>query len=550
MSFLNQMKAKKKEMFTVKHPLHEQDDLLKISYLIGIALLLARADDNFNEAERALLADMVESMDMPESRLETVVNRAKEASGDLLDELIPFLTMPGVAHCFVLDLHRAARADREFKDEEREFIAHITEMMQLGGDETAFLTAFADAAHAVDHAAANAAVQQAIEKKIEVDIRQLQFFLPGFNYVRELAGFELGAHESRELSGTINLVSPITVGKGAKLSIRNATLTFQACAQLRVCGGTLDIENSTCTADGTNENSPLLVVDESTPVLEVKKSVFDGSAKRPLVATLAGKSVFTGCTFKNGFRSGTPVKLGEEISGTLPGALFSLAFTVSTKMVGKMTSTDSAATEEESSKPVMGAAIVASSLLLLQDCTFSDLIAETGAGAVHAAGQLQMTNCCFSNCQSQGIGGAVVASDSYTITGCRFENCSANDCGGALYICGGHEENSKLENSTFTRCASTKNGGGLYIHEVKYAVNCCIFEDCSATEAGGGTATNTFSQYGSWLRQCQFNRCTAKEGGGLRVQSDSAQYSLPERTGTTYTDCLPDGYKQVAYRYS
>lgn len=47
MTFLNQTKNKTKKMLTVKHPLQREAESVKVPIVIGIPLLMARADDDF-----------------------------------------------------------------------------------------------------------------------------------------------------------------------------------------------------------------------------------------------------------------------------------------------------------------------------------------------------------------------------------------------------------------------------------------------------------------------------------------------------------------------
>jgi uncharacterized tellurite resistance protein B-like protein len=501
------LKNKKRELLTAKHPLHREDESLKLPYLLGIALLFARVDNDLAQAEREALAELIYVLDLPEGRLEMILAKVQEADQGIVDEILLALGKPEVRYAFVLDLLKAARADQLFQPEERVFITDIMDMMLLTPNEAAFLNAFGEAASSNDLSAANAAVQRAIEATLEPNIGHLQFFMTGFSYQEEIAGIELVAGQHRRITRPARIVGTIKVASGAILSIRGSELVFAGEAQIVVDGGVLELEGATLKA-GNDSKGPLIVINASTPVFEARNCSFDGGGVARIIVTLAGKTALTDCTFVNAHLGGLPVK----------SPIMRTDFTSA------------------------GAAISAGGLLVLQNCSFRNCVAGSAGGAICAVGQLLIKNSSFENCQSKGVGGAVIVAGNYGISDTKFENCLAVDHGGAMYVTSSEPNNFEVSKCAFTRCVSSASGGALYIHEGVYTVTDCVFEECSASESGGGLGTDRWMQGEASIKRCSFARCIANAGGGIRIRS--ADHYLPTIAGTTYDGCLPNEIQQ------
>ena len=521
MSFLKQMKEMKKDMLTIKHPLHTEDESVKLPYLIGVAVLMAKADNELAQSERDALAELAYGLDLPEGRLEKVIVKVLDSDAGILKEIFPALITPEVRYAFVFDLFKAANADKDFKEEEREFITDIIEMMQFSPIETEFLNSFAAAIAENDLTAANITVQKAIERMLEPNVSHLQFFQPGFSYEEEIAGFTLGSHEIRVINRPAKLTGSITVNSGAKLIVKDVTLKFQGAAQLMVDGGEVVLNNAILKAL-PNSTFPMLIINSNTPIFEATGCTFDGGGKIPLVITMAGKTTFIGCTFTNAFRSGVAVDKFEKTGG-----FFNLM---------------PSGTDNTKDNCVFGAAVHSTSTLVLTNCIFTKNIAETCAGAVYAGGQLHITDSVFQDCSSSGMGGALVVQNIYKVSGTRFDGCTSQMNGGEAYICGGShskdgDEASIIENCSFKKCSATQSGGGLFIDEVLFSVSECQFNFCSAGIKGGGIAATKHMYYpASSLINCLFDNCSAKYGGGTHIRSHSNY--RPHQVGSTYSNCI------------
>jgi len=123
MSFLEGMQEMARQMEIPPHPLHTEDLSVRYPYTLGIALLLARADDDFTQQEQAWLDDFILSMDLPERLSSKILPEAQSARPEVLHNILPLLAEPRLKKHFLEDLQRAAAADGTVSKQEKEMIA-------------------------------------------------------------------------------------------------------------------------------------------------------------------------------------------------------------------------------------------------------------------------------------------------------------------------------------------------------------------------------------------------------------------------------------------
>ena len=276
MSFRKQMKDIKKEMLAVKHPLFFEDESLKFSYAIGIALIMMQSDDGhiLTLSEHNALNELVLGLDLPEGRLEKVISKAQKTDAKILKEIICKLMKSDYRYLFVLDLLKVANLDKEITLGKREFIDDIMQMMQLSSVETDFLCGFSDAIKTNDQKVANDTVYLALEHSLAPNIEHLQFFLPKFIYEEVIPGFELNSEEFHVLKRSGRVSGKIVIGYGAKLSIKGIELIFSGDAQIVINGGILELEGSTLKATEKSENALIgkfVVLVGSTGIGQMRK---------------------------------------------------------------------------------------------------------------------------------------------------------------------------------------------------------------------------------------------------------------------------------------
>ncbi len=144
MSFLDEMRKKKKELTSPKHPLCDEELRLREAYATGVALLMARADEQFCDAEIEHLKELAASLNLTDDPAERIAALVEEAGAEILDSIVPAIEKQDHKYLFILDLYRAAHVDGKFLPEEQEMIDLFAEMLGLKQVETSFLKHFAD----------------------------------------------------------------------------------------------------------------------------------------------------------------------------------------------------------------------------------------------------------------------------------------------------------------------------------------------------------------------------------------------------------------------
>ena len=233
------------------------------------------------------------------------------------------------------------------------------------------------------------------------------------------------------------------------------------------------------------------------------------------------------------------------------------------------------------------------------NCTFESNKA-TGArshkcygGAICAKEEIYLEDCQFSNNVADNCGGAVYGYDNVLVTGSEFEENSAKE-GGAIYVdgpravvdkstftknsatsgCGGAIYAYKWAhagNSTFIANTATGKGGAIYADYIQFNVN-GLFVNNTANGHGGAVYTNRIaysssnlnfennyasSDYGgaiyinsksgdAYFRNCNFtkNHANAGDGGAVYSDSDSTEIHL---IGCVFRENYANGGREKRY---
>ena len=126
-------------MTSQKHPLCDEELRLREAYAAGIALLMARADDNFCEAECAHFKGLTSSLNLLDESAERIASLVAEAGSEILDIVVPAIVKQDHKYLFIIDLYRSAYVDGNFSATEQEMIDHFADMLGLNQQEMAFL---------------------------------------------------------------------------------------------------------------------------------------------------------------------------------------------------------------------------------------------------------------------------------------------------------------------------------------------------------------------------------------------------------------------------
>jgi predicted outer membrane repeat protein/parallel beta-helix repeat protein len=182
-----------------------------------------------------------------------------------------------------------------------------------------------------------------------------------------------------------------------------------------------------------------------------------------------------------------------------------------------------------------GLSIATSSVITVNNCTFSSLSSATSGAALYInESSVILNNCDFTNNSSSSVGGAIYATSStnaeLVISHCSFINNYANTNGGAIttFSTTGNVKLTINNSSEFrTNWTSNSSGGALYCGygTITKIYNSIFNENGSATHASGASnggaiyITNTIMA----LTNCTFTKNTVtSNGGAIYAESGSA----------------------------
>lgn len=439
MSFLKAMKEKKKELLTVSHPLASADEYLKSAYATGVALLMARADENLLDAEREALGSLIYALGLPAEKTDEIISTVQNTGPEIVDVIVKALANEDHKMLFLLDLYRGASADKDFSDSEKEMIGEFVEMLKMEKMRD-FVASFSAATDSGDCEKANKLVQAVIEKGQEPNIGHLQYFMPEFKYEETIEGFELGPGQVRTINRPSVLTGKIIVRAGGQLSIKGARIKFSGEeTQIEICAGKFELEDSIIEATATSRET-LIEACRDVIAIKIINCQFDGASKVDFISSSATTTDIINCTFKNSF--GRALMLNK---------------------IATVTNCKFENCEQAYKTPYLqdfgGSAILGGSeLITIENTTFIDCKSMFNGGAL-AICNAKITGCTFVDCSSSRKGGAIGTSsifgsmfdDGYEFINCVFENCSASS-GGAIH----GDSFSGSDSCTFKNCRPDK----------------------------------------------------------------------------------------------
>lgn len=219
-----------------------------------------------------------------------------------------------------------------------------------------------------------------------------------------------------------------------------------------------------------------------------------------------------------------------------------------------------------STKTGGGVLFIKSDNLTIENCSFTDCVADNKAGGAVLHNRMTDTsptavlkNCSFNSCSAlkgNGSGGAFeTTAKQLTITECDFNNCVAGKGGGAvnLYTISANNTSAgtslTVADSSFSECnsgnSSTRGGGAISSTARENTFNNSTFTKCKANTTGSsvsdGGAINLIPDSSIFVETkvsgCSFSECSASGNGGA-VSANSGDTTL---TGCTFTGCTAVG---------
>ena len=172
-------------------------------------------------------------------------------------------------------------------------------------------------------------------------------------------------------------------------------------------------------------------------------------------------------------------------------------------------------------------------------------------------------NCLFEGCRADnnGNGGAIVSSMWYvTVENCKFVNTQAK-YGGAVKMTNKNAKELHINGCTFENCTATDKGGGVYapVPEIKIEKSAggtfldnthndgtTYFIDCTANRGGG--IDNAKDNASVTMQNVHFTRCVARTSNGGALYTQAKTLSITGDTNS-FEDCTGWGSGGAVYQY-
>lgn len=135
MDFLEAMKELRLHMQTPKHALSNENISVRYPYALGIALLLAKAENTLSMEGKDWLLSFFRSMDLPDSHGARIIAEAEVAEISILHKILPTLSESRLKLCFIEDLKKAAAADAIITSRENEMIEEFQQILEIYSSE-------------------------------------------------------------------------------------------------------------------------------------------------------------------------------------------------------------------------------------------------------------------------------------------------------------------------------------------------------------------------------------------------------------------------------
>ncbi|MEI6207685.1 MAG: DUF1566 domain-containing protein [Desulfuromonadales bacterium] len=185
MSFLDDMEKKKKTLTRPKHPLCNEELRLREAYATGVALLMARADENLNSAEKEYLQELADALLLTDDPTERIIATVTDADADIVESIITSFQKQEHKYLFILELYRAAYVDGNLQPEEQKMMDLFSEWLGLKAIENDFLKQFADGMEQQSRESMQKALLEAYNFWIELPMHIFKFFCNSLEIIPE-----------------------------------------------------------------------------------------------------------------------------------------------------------------------------------------------------------------------------------------------------------------------------------------------------------------------------------------------------------------------------
>lgn len=243
MSILDNLRQVKRELLDEKHPLANEAIQFRKTYAIGYAMLVC-VNGYPSEMAKDVLKKQIAALDLPAEFKKLSISVAMEAETDAIHKVLQNLNEAKHKYLFMLDLYDYAQKDRKITEKEQELLVLFEELLQLSYEEVQFIRGFRLAMLKKDVEVATKVVQAAFEQNVVIPLKELPYFIPGFEYQERLMQMTLLSGQKKKLGYATYLNGEVIVGKGAELDLNGMKVTFGNEATIIVDGGVLKADGA------------------------------------------------------------------------------------------------------------------------------------------------------------------------------------------------------------------------------------------------------------------------------------------------------------------
>ncbi|MEI6207683.1 MAG: DUF1566 domain-containing protein [Desulfuromonadales bacterium] len=176
MSFIDDLEKLEKSLTKPKHPLCDEELRLREAYATGVALLMARADENLNEAKREHLKELATALALSDDPAERIIATVTDAGAEIIFSIVSAIEKQDHKYLFILDLYRAANVDGKLLVEEQKMIDIFASRFNLKSIEKEFLKQFADGMEQQSREAMQKALLEAYNFWLELPMNVFRYF--------------------------------------------------------------------------------------------------------------------------------------------------------------------------------------------------------------------------------------------------------------------------------------------------------------------------------------------------------------------------------------
>lgn len=423
MSILDNLRQVKRELLDEKHPLANETIQFRKTYAIGYAMLVC-VNGYPSEMAKDVLKKQIAALDLPVEFKKLAISVALEGNTDAIHKVLHNLKEAKHKYLFMLDLYDYAQKDRKITEKEQELLVLFEELLQLSYEEVQFIRGFRLAMLKKDTEVATKVVQAAFEQNVAIPLKELSYFLEGFEYQERLMPMTLLAGQKKKLGYATYLNGEVIVGKGAELDLNGMKVTFGNEATIIVDGGVLKADGAQFIAS-MDANKTMLSL-RNIALTRLQDMHFFGANNVRAIEMNNAKVELDTCSFEKCFdeERGGAVYFTNSEHFVLRNCVFEHNSTL-----GKGGSMYIAGTEARHMKKMDFFSRIIGKVqkvkLVMEGCQFKESRAEmTGALHMYDA-DITINNTVFDSCSSRAGGAAIdtlnctIAASSNTFVKCK-----------------------------------------------------------------------------------------------------------------------------------